>query len=114
MIIYHITSGQNWQNAQAAGVYTADSLAQQGFIHASTREQVAGTANRFYAGQHGLLLLAIDTQRLKPELRFETVQLPSGETQFPHIYGPLNLDAVTGQTPFEPDSQGVFSLPENL
>lgn len=112
MIIYHITSQQDWQNAQAAGVYTAASLDQEGFIHASTREQVLDTARRYYAGLHGLILLAIDTERVRPEVRFDPVTLPSGETRFPHIYGPLNLDAVTAHAAFEPDPQGQFHFPE--
>lgn len=114
MIIYHITSQQDWQNAQAAGAYTAESLATQGFIHASTAEQVPGTAQRFYLGRTGLVILAIETSRVNPEVRFEPVTLPSGETHFPHIYGPLNLDAVTGIAPFEPDAQGVFHLPDHF
>ena len=114
MIIYHITTQQDWQNARAAGVYTAGSLAVDGFIHASTGEQVPETARRFYQGRHGLLLLAIETSRVGPEVRFDPVTLPGGETRFPHIYGPLNLDAVTGIAPFEPDERGDFSLPENF
>ena len=114
MIIYHITTQQDWQKAQAVGVYTAESLVGQGFIHASTGEQVTDTAQRYYSGWHGLLLLAIETSRVRPEVRFELVMLPIGETQFPHIYGPLNLDAVTGIAAFEPDAQGVFNLPDNF
>lgn len=112
MIIYHITRQQDWQNAQTAGEYTADSLAQQGFLHASTREQVEDTAARFYSGQQGLVLLAIDTRRVQAEIRFDPVTLPTGETAFPHLYGPLNLDAVIRVAAFEPDSQGQFHFPE--
>lgn len=111
MIIYHITTQQDWAFAQTAGAYTVESLAREGFIHASTREQVVDTASRYYSGQHGLLLLAIDTQRVTPEVRFEPVQLASGLTHFPHIYGPLNLDAVVGQTAFEPGADGSFQFP---
>ena len=57
MIIYHITSRTAWEAAQAAGEYSPDSLKTEGFIHASTGEQVADTANRFYHGQKGLVLL---------------------------------------------------------
>jgi uncharacterized protein (DUF952 family) len=35
-----------------------------------------------------------------------------GDERFPHIYGPLNLDAVTQVLPFEPSDDGLFSLPE--
>jgi uncharacterized protein (DUF952 family) len=81
-------------------------LAEQGYIHASTAAQVAGTANRFYAGEHGLILLEIDEARLRPELRYEPP--PGGTELFPHIYGPLNLDAVSGTRPLQPGADGRF------
>ena len=114
MIIYHITARQAWEAALQAGLYTAPSLAQEGFIHASTLTQVVDTANRFYAGQTGLVLLAVDTQALQPPLRFDPVTTHGAEQAFPHIYGPLNLDAVAGVVNFEPGADGTFTLPEDL
>jgi uncharacterized protein (DUF952 family) len=111
MAIYHITSLSAWQQAQAAGQYTADSLASQGFIHCSTREQVLATAGRFYAGQDGLVLLCIDAQRIAVPLRYENLE--GGEALFPHIYGPLELAAVEAVLPFPPNPDGSFSFPES-
>ncbi len=108
MIIYHITAQADWDKAQKAGQYTAPSLSQEGFIHASTGEQVAGTANLFFRGQTGLVLLAIDTERARPEIRFDAVTTHGAEQRFPHIYGALNLDAVVDVLDFRPDPQGVF------
>jgi len=113
MLIYHILSRAAWQQAQADGQYSAASLASEGFIHASTREQVADTANRYYHGQPGLTLLVIDTERVQPEVRFDPVQLHGQQTHFPHIYGALNLDAVVGTLDFEPDPLGSFTFPES-
>jgi uncharacterized protein (DUF952 family) len=93
------------------GGYQADSLKSEGFIHASTRSQVLSTANRFYHGQSGLLLLSIDDQRLQAELRYENLEGDGG--QFPHIFGPLNLDAVVKAVPFEPQPDGTFNFPED-
>ncbi len=105
-LIYHITSRKDWEAAQAAGSYRADSLASQGFIHASTRAQVLRTANRFYHGQRGLVLLAIDPRRGGVEVRYEA---PEGSQElFPHIYGPLSLDAVVSVQAFEPEPDGAF------
>lgn len=109
MIIYHITQASEWQKAQAAGQYTAPSLTSEGFIHASTREQYVDTANRYYAGQQGLVLLSIDTDRVRPEIRYEPGVVKGQTLQFPHIYGPLNLDAVTEVKDFAPGPGGVFS-----
>ena len=109
MIIYHITQASEWQKAQTAGQYTAPSLATEGFIHASTREQYVDTANRYYAGQQGLVLLSIDTDKVRPEIRFEPGVVKGQTLLFPHIYGPLNLDAVTEVKAFPPGPGGVFS-----
>jgi uncharacterized protein (DUF952 family) len=106
-VIYHISHPAAWTEAQTQGTYTADSLASEGFIHCSTPAQIVDTANRYYSGQHGLLLLAIAPARVQSEIRFEN--LGGGSLLFPHIYGPLNLDAVLAALPFEPDSDGRFS-----
>jgi uncharacterized protein (DUF952 family) len=107
--IFHITSRSDWEAARPAGEYRADSLAGQGFIHASTRGQVLRTANRFYHGQSDLVLLEIDAAKVKAEIRFEDL---SGEGMlFPHIYGPLPVDAVSGWADFAPQADGSFCFP---
>jgi uncharacterized protein (DUF952 family) len=108
--IFHITTRKDWNRAQAEGIYRAESLATEGFIHCSTREQVVRTANRFFRAQKGLVLLSIDTDRVGPEIRYENSE---GDGQmFPHIYGELNTTAVTRVSEFEPDGEGLFALPE--
>ncbi len=69
--ILHITSRADWDRAVAAGEYRAGSLAAEGFLHASTAAQVAGSANRFYRGRSGLVVLRIDAARLRAPLRWE-------------------------------------------
>jgi uncharacterized protein (DUF952 family) len=110
--IYHITSRSSWSAAQAAGVYSADSLSSQGFIHCSKADQVLRVANSFYSGQSGLVILVIDPSRIKPALRWEPGTDKADEL-FPHIYGPLNLDAVVRVFDFPAGSDGKFSLPRN-
>jgi uncharacterized protein (DUF952 family) len=107
--LLHITNRETWLNAQRAGSYQADSLASEGFIHCSTPRQIVDTANRYYKGTRGLMLLEIDSTRVKSSLRWEN--LVGGTDLFPHIYGPLNLDAVVRVTPFEPGPDGLFSQP---
>lgn len=109
--IYHITSGDAWRRARAAGLYAADSLAAEGFIHLSTREQLLWVAGRFYRGTAGLVLLEVDPARLTAELRYEESE--PGQ-RFPHLYGPLNLDAVTAAHPFPPEPDGSFRMPEGV
>jgi uncharacterized protein (DUF952 family) len=110
MIIYHITSRAEWEKARLAGQYIAPSLVQEGFIHASTGEQVAGTANLFFKEQTGLVLLVIETGRLQSEVRFDAVQTHGTEQFFPHIYGPINLDAVDSVLDFSPNADGSFTF----
>ncbi len=93
-IIYHITTQQEWMNAQAAGHYESASLPEEGFIHCSEERQIPGVLNRFYSGKKDLLRLSIETGRLSSPLFYDWS--PSVEDTFPHIYGPLNLDAVVG------------------
>lgn len=108
--IYHITPLDDWLAARLTGSYHPESIDQEGFVHCSTREQVLATAERYYAGQTGLVLLEIDTTRLAHPLRFED-SYGHGD-RFPHLYGLLNLDAVARVLRFEPDSQtGRFSWP---
>lgn len=104
--LLHITHKEDWLKALAEGSYRADSLASQGFIHCSTPAQVAATANRFYHGQHGLVLLGIDSRLVQAEVRWENLE--GGNDVFPHIYGLLNLEGVVKVSEFEPDQDGNF------
>ncbi len=108
-MILHITTGAEWEAAQAQGEYRADSLATEEFIHCSTPEQVLGPANAFYHGRQGLVLLLIDEAQLVARLVYEDTH--GAGMDFPHIYGPLNLDAVTGVVPFPARPDGTFELP---
>ncbi len=113
--IYHIVARNDWQPGQA---YRAASLSKEGFIHLSRADQVLQVANAFYLGQSGLILLAIDVSCLTAELRWEApshpatpVGTPPPVSPFPHLYGPLNPEAVTAAHPFEPRADGTFKLP---
>ncbi|HCL06454.1 MAG TPA: DUF952 domain-containing protein [Chitinophagaceae bacterium] len=95
--IYHITTLEQWQKAMESGVYEADSLATEGFIHCSTENQVAGVLERYYKGQTGLVKLTIERSKVERPLVFELAG--SINEVFPHIHGPLNLDAVIEVNP---------------
>lgn len=89
-MIYHITLPDRWHNASAAGEYRTASLETEGFIHCSEAGQVERSLNRFYRDEPEVLLLTIDPALLASELKYE----PAHDELFPHIYGPLNIDAV--------------------
>jgi uncharacterized protein (DUF952 family) len=119
MNVLHITTRKAWIDATRAAAYSAPSLEDEGFIHASTLKQVLPVAARFYRGQTGLVLLEIDPARLSSDLKWEP---PTGgplpgvpeRDAFPHIYGPINLDAIVQVLDFEADANGDFSLPPAL
>ena len=102
--IFHISTRADWDETLRTGTYTTSTvgrtLAEEGFIHASRREQVAGVLERYYRslGQP-LVLLTIDPSRLTDaDVRVE----PVGHDTYPHVYGPINRDAVVEVEPLEP------------
>jgi uncharacterized protein (DUF952 family) len=92
-VIYHVTTAAEWQSAKEAGAYTTPSLQAEGFIHCSANDaQVAGVVKRYFAGKTNLVKLDIDTAKLSSRFIYEWS--PSTADTFPHVYGPINLDAV--------------------
>ena len=92
-VIFHVTTTAEWEAAKAKGVYTTPSLQAEGFIHCSADDaQVAGVLERYFSGKQDLLRLVIDTDKLNSRFIYEWS--PSTADTFPHIYGPVNLDAV--------------------
>jgi uncharacterized protein (DUF952 family) len=93
-IVYHITRNSQWTEAQAKGTYITDSLAEEGFIHCSQENQIKGVLERYFSGEEHLIRLSIDSSKLDSPLIYDWS--PSLEDTFPHIYGPINLEAVVG------------------
>ncbi len=103
-MIYHVTTEQEWEKARQQGYYEAASLATEGFIHLSEERQVAGVLERYFRNQSGLVLLEIAEEKLQAPLRYEWS--PSVQDNFPHLFGPLNLEAVTGTRPVSSQPSG--------
>ncbi|MEG4444168.1 DUF952 domain-containing protein [Microcoleus sp. AT9_B5] len=109
-VIFHIAKSQQWEEAKHLQSYRGDTLDSEGFIHCSTLPQVTRSANKFFVGQTGLLLLWIDSEKVQAEVKYESA---AGDI-YPHIYGPLNVDAVLKVLEFEAGADGKFELPEEL
>lgn len=91
-LLGHIVSPAEWAAARGRTGIAPASLDTEGFVHLSTPDQLAASADRHYRGAGDLLALGVDAGRLTAELRWEHVA-SRGEA-FPHLYGPLDLDAV--------------------
>jgi glutathione S-transferase len=111
-IIYHITFRSDWEDALRHGEYRISTrgktLEDEGFIHASTSKQVTPVANLIYPEGGDLLVLAIDASRLTSEVRYDHVA--DQNEPFPHIYGPLNTDAVLRTHRLKRGDDGRFSF----
>jgi uncharacterized protein (DUF952 family) len=105
-LIYHLVPRSTWE-AAPPGAYGVASLENEGFIHCSNGEQVARSANKFYTEESDMLLLAIDPARLVSELRDEEGR--PGEL-FPHIYGPINRDAIVDVIRLQRGSDGKWQF----
>ncbi|MEQ1762953.1 MAG: DUF952 domain-containing protein [Pyrinomonadaceae bacterium] len=91
MFIYHIVLPEIWEAIKHNSSYSADSLESEGFIHCSYDHQMEGVIGRYYSDAQELVILKIDIGKLTSKL----VSEPStGGEVYPHIYGPINLDAV--------------------
>jgi uncharacterized protein (DUF952 family) len=112
--LLHITERAAWLEASRAGEYRMSTrgvtLEDQGFIHCSLRHQLRGVAEFFYGDAGDLVVLVIDSARLKASVRYEAPD--AGAEKYPHIYGPLPVNAVTGVIAVGRDSAGRLLLPE--
>jgi uncharacterized protein (DUF952 family) len=116
-MIYHITSLRGWREAQQRGDYRAESLTTEGFIHCSTKAQVLPVSEKYYQGQRGLFVLEIDPDLLSSELKWEPPAegapppgVPEGDS-FPHVYGPIDLNAIVKFYDLETGPDGRHHVP---
>lgn len=106
--IYHICQRTDWEACQDGGFYNAPEADRaDGFLHFSNAEQIVESAARHRAGQAGLVLIEADGGALGDALRWEVSR---NGALFPHLYGPIPLDAVTAvhDLPLDPDGLHIF------
>jgi uncharacterized protein (DUF952 family) len=108
IIIYHMCREEEWQAAQADGLYHGSSQDKaDGFLHFSTAEQIVESAAKHRTGQEELLLIAVEPERLGDALKWEKSR---GGALFPHLHGALPTDAVqvAVSLPLGPDGKHIF------
>lgn len=106
--IYLLMTLSDIEVAIQQGSWMSASFATEGFIHASPREQLARVANKHYRQKVDVCVVRVRVDRLKSELRWE----PAAGSLYPHIYGPLNWDAVDQILPTQRDPHGDFLIPD--
>ena len=102
----HLTPVAVWERQAAAGSYVPEAYEADGFIHCTIGEaNLIAVANRYYAGdEREQLVLEIDPARLTAPVRFE-----DPARIYPHVYGPLNREAVVAIRPVGRDADGAFA-----
>lgn len=111
-IIYKIVSADLWHDAEKAGSFAGAGIdLADGYIHFSTSAQARRTAELYFQGQAGLLLVAVDGESLGEALKYEASR---GGDLFPHLYGILPLASVLWAKPLPLDENGNHIFPETM
>lgn len=110
-MIYKILRSPEWAELRAAGESAGAPVdVADGFVHFSTVEQAAETAAKHFAGQDGLMLVAVEDERLGEALKWEASR---GGALFPHLYREMRLSDVAWAQPL-PLVDGVHEFPAGL
>lgn len=109
--IVHALSESDWESFQEQGEYRPESLDEHGFVHCSKPGQMVVVADYNHADSDEMVLLLLDGSSLDSPVRYESGE--NGASAYPHVYGPLTLDAVVESFPFVQDETG-FRLPDEL
>ena len=103
-MIYHIAIRAEWEPQADESTYAPNRYQEDGFIHCSEQHQLQLVAESNFQGRVDLVLLELMPTRLEPETRYEQ----GGEEKFPHIYGPINKDAVHRTISIRCNDDGYF------
>jgi uncharacterized protein (DUF952 family) len=110
-LIFKIATATDWAEAERAGAFAGSAHDKaDGFLHFSTAPQLAQTLRLYYAGQDNLVLAAVEAEALGAALKWE--HAPSRGEDFPHLFAPLPLSAVTWTRVLTRDATGTFILPK--
>ncbi|MBK8455786.1 MAG: DUF952 domain-containing protein [Phyllobacteriaceae bacterium] len=109
-LIFKIADRDEFERAMAGGRYDGAAIdIADGFIHFSTAAQARETADRHFAGREGLLLVAVDEAALGAAIKYEPSR---GGDLFPHLFAPLERNAVVWAVPLPIGSDGRHVFPD--
>ena len=104
--IYLLSSQDEYDQAKQTGLLYRDSLDKEGFIHASPKSQLNRVANKYYTNVINPLVITLAKDKIEPEVKWE----PATGGLYPHIFGPLNIDAAVETTPINLNENGKFDI----
>jgi len=107
--IYKICSAQEWKTAGENKRFDGAAIdVRDGFIHFSTATQVKETARLHFSKRQGLVLIAVETKVLEPDLKWEVSR---GGDLFPHLFAALEVGAVKSVTQLPVAEDGLHIFP---
>ena len=107
-LIFHVVKKEDWKSQKKDSRYHPDSLDSEGFIHCASGNNIEDVTNRLYEGETNVLLIIINTTLVEPEIRYESSD--DSDTKYPHIYGPLNMDAVVDKIELAAEDDGSYKI----
>lgn len=107
-LIFHLVKKEDWKTQKKESRYHPETLDSDGFIHCSSGKYIEDIANSLFKGEKDVLLIIINTTLVEPELRYENAG--NSDIKYPHIYGPLNLDAVVDKIELAHEEDGSFEI----
>lgn len=107
-VLFHLVSGEYYRDSDSAAPYTPAAFESDGFIHCTDGlDNVTSVGNRNYKDDRRMyVVLVIDRAKVRPEIKYE-----DAARIYPHIYGPLNRDAIADILPVLRASDGTFLRP---
>ena len=103
-MIYHIATQRDWEEQAVATGYAPLEYEEEGFIHCCDLYQLESVATKYFAGRDDLVILELVPAKLYPETKYEQ----SGDEKYPHVYGPINKDAINRQISVKCNADGLF------
>ena len=108
--IYKILSRSGWDAARAVGTFAGSAVdLADGFIHFSGHDTAQRTAELYFKGQTGLILLTVEADDLGGALKWEASR---GGALFPHLFRDLKVGEVLAERALELDADGAPILGE--
>ena len=104
-VTYHLVPKQVWEKQREQSEYLPEAFSQDGFIHCTNGlEELVNVGNRYYTSdERPFLVLILDVSKIQAPVRYD-----DPDEIYPHIYGPLNTDAVVGTLEVRRDENGTF------